>query len=128
MKRTIAIPTAGGRSCPHFGHCEAFTLIETDDGVVTAERVVRPPAHEPGAFPRFLADAGVDVVLAGGMGVRARDLFAANAIAVHTGIGEEEPRGLAERFLRDELAVGPNRCNHGAPDHAPSCGPHGDEP
>ena len=27
----IAIPTADGKLCPHFGHCEAFTFAEIDE-------------------------------------------------------------------------------------------------
>ena len=122
MKRMIAIPTMGGKSCAHFGHCQSFALVEVEGGEVGDIQFLDPPAHQPGTYPRFLADQGVEIVIAGGMGVMAQDLFKENRIEVHMGVGVEEPRSLVEQFLRDELQTGDNLCNHGAEDHEPNCG------
>ena len=122
MKRTFAIPTSGGRACAHFGHCEGFTLLEEEDGAITATRFVTPPAHQPGSYPRFLAELGVDVVLAGGMGGRAQELLRANGIQLHLGIAEEDPAGLVLGYLQDRLQVGDNPCTHGdGDDHHHNC-------
>jgi len=64
----------------------------------------------------------VDVVLAGGMGVKAQDLFQENNIEVRMGVGVEDPGLLVEQFLDDELPAGENLCNHGTDDHEPVCG------
>ncbi len=123
MKRTFAIPTLGGKSCAHFGHCENFALIRVDeDEEIGAVRFLDPPAHQPGTYPRFLAEQGVDVVIAGGMGAMARNLFRENNIEVHMGVGVEGPEMLVRQFLQDELQTGDNLCNHGAEDHEPNCG------
>ena len=52
----------------HFGHCENFNIYDAEDGKITAEEVVANPGHRPGFLPNFLADRGVQVIIAGGMG------------------------------------------------------------
>ncbi len=122
MKRVFAIPTLAGKACAHFGHCQSFAVVEADGDQLGELKFLDPPVHQPGSYPRFLADNGVDIIIAGGMGVMAQNLFRENQIEVHLGVGEEEPRELVERYLRDELQAGGNLCNHGEPDHEPNCG------
>ncbi len=122
MKRTFAIPTLGDKSCAHFGHCQNFAIVEVTGDDVGKVRYLDPPAHQPGTYPRFLAQQGVNIVIAGGMGVMAQNLFQENNIEVHMGVGEEEPGFLVEQFLRNELQTGENLCNHGTDDHDPNCG------
>lgn len=110
----IAIPTADGRLCAHFGHCETFSLIEADPATrqILAETAVTPPPHEPGVLPRWLKEQGATTVIAGGMGRRAQDIFAAAGIAVVVGAPAEAPRALAEAWLNGTLAAGINVCDH----------------
>lgn len=122
MKRTIAIPTLDGMSCAHFGHCQSFAMIQVEDDTVGQVQFVEPPAHQPGTYPRFLADQGVNIVIAGGMGTMAQNLFRENNIEVHMGIGVEDPTRLVEQFLKNDLQVGNNLCDHGTEGHAPNCG------
>lgn len=122
MKRTFAIPTMGQKSCAHFGHCQSFAVIEADDNQLSEVKFLDPPEHKPGTYPKFLADQGVDIILAGGMGVMAQNLFKENNIQVYMGVGEEAPLTLVERYLRDELKPGENQCNHGTAGHEPNCG------
>lgn len=122
MKRTFAVPTMGGKSCAHFGHCQSFAVVEVDDGRLGEVKFLNPPAHQPGSYPRFLADNGVEIVIAGGMGAMAQNLFRENNIEVHMGVGVEDPRLLVEQYLKDELQTGDNLCNHGTDDHVPNCG------
>ena len=119
MKRTFAIPTEGGKACAHFGRCEGFAIVEVDGTDITGERQLDPPEHQPESYPKFLADGGVNIVIAGGMGAMAQNLFRQNKIEVHMGVGEEEPRTLVEKFLQDELESGANLCSHedGDDDH-----------
>ena len=68
----FAVPTNDKKLCGHFGHCEAFALIDTDgDGKFGCETYVTPPPHEPGLLPPWLAQQGVNCVIAGGMGGKA---------------------------------------------------------
>lgn len=110
----IAIPLAAGRLCPHFGHCERFALIDVDPQtrqVVRREDVAAPP-HQPGLLPPWLAERGATVIIAGGMGGRARDLFAAQNIEVVVGAPAADPETIVSAYLAGTLEVGDNVCDH----------------
>ncbi len=110
----IAIPIADGKLCMHFGHCEMFALVDVDsDGkkIVSTSNVDAPP-HEPGLLPRWLAEKGVNCVIAGGMGQRAVSLFRERGITVITGAPAEAPENVVMAFLENRLATGPNACDH----------------
>jgi predicted Fe-Mo cluster-binding NifX family protein len=112
MKKLFAIPTEGGKLCQHFGHCEKFAIIESENGKVINEDMITPPVHEPGLYPRFLAEKGIKVIIAGGMGQKAQDLFANNSIEVHYGVDADTPKNLVEKYLSETLETGSNRCDH----------------
>lgn len=80
----IAIPKEGNNVCPHFGHCEQFVLYEAEAKKIKA--VIDNPGHTPGFLPVFLKEQGVNLVIAGGMGGRAQDLFAEQGIETIVGV------------------------------------------
>ncbi len=47
--------------------------------------MVVPPPHEPGLLPTWLQEQGADIIIAGGMGSRAQELFLGKGIHVVTG-------------------------------------------
>jgi Mrp family chromosome partitioning ATPase/predicted Fe-Mo cluster-binding NifX family protein len=110
----IAIPTAAGELCLHFGHCESFTIIDANPAArrILAVTQLTPPPHEPGLLPRWMAEQGVNLVIAGGMGKRAQDLFAEKNIAVVTGAPVGAPEKLAADYLAGALVTGGNTCDH----------------
>ena len=109
----FAIPTSDRKLCQHFGHCESFALIETDDaGQILTETYIDAPVHEPGLLPKWLAEKEVTCVLAGGMGSSARNLFADKGIKVVTGAQAEYPREIVEQYLKGTLQTGANTCDH----------------
>jgi len=109
----FAVPTYQGKLCAHFGHCEAFALIDANkEGTITNETYVTPPPHEPGLLPPWLAQQGVDCVIAGGMGSRAQQLFAQQGIKVITGAQNEDPREAVIQYLKGTLETGANTCDH----------------
>jgi len=109
----FAVPTSQGKLCAHFGHCEAFALIDTDgDGKVVNETYVNPPPHEPGLLPEWLSQKGVNCIIAGGMGSRAQQLFAQKGVQVVTGAEGESPRKVVEEYLKGTLQTGANTCDH----------------
>ena len=110
----IAIPLAAGRLSAHFGHCEEFAIVEVDEEtkeVVNTSRHGSPP-HEPGALPRWLHELGAKVIIAGGMGRRAQQLFAQNDIVVVVGAPAESPDRLVAAYLDGTLEGGDNLCDH----------------
>ena len=109
----FAVPTYQGKLCTHFGHCEAFALIDADGaGTVVNEIYVNPPPHEPGLLPVWLSQQGVNCVIAGGMGSRAQQLFAQKGIQVITGAMGESPKEVVEQYLKGTLQTGANTCDH----------------
>ena len=110
----FAIPLTEGKLCSHFGHCECFALIDTDaDNKKIVARVdAVPPPHEPGVLPRWLSELKVNVIIAGGMGQRAQQLFEENHIKVIIGAPSDSPENLVEQFVAGRLVSGSNICDH----------------
>ena len=110
----IAIPVAEGRLSAHFGHCESFAIFESDQQgkEIAGKSVHDAPPHEPGLLPRWLHELGADVIIAGGMGQRAQQLFAQNDITVVVGAPSETPEELASAYLSGTLQAGENICDH----------------
>ena len=96
----------------HFGHCEKFAIVETENGSVISVNYLTPPVHQPGVYPAFLAEQGVNTVISGGMGMKAQNLFAMNNIEVCVGVLSGSPQELVELYLSDELQTGQNLCDH----------------
>ena len=108
----IAVPITSGRVSDHFGHCEEFALFDAPGNQIKNVQYVTPPAHEPGVFPKWLKEQGADVVITGGMGRRAQDLFAQQGIQVVSGVSASEPKELVEQYCNGTLTSGENRCSH----------------
>ena len=110
----IAIPVVEGKLAMHFGHCEAFAILETDQQgkEVASKSMHDAPPHEPGLLPRWLHELGADVIIAGGMGQRAQQLFAQNDIQVIVGAPNEAPENLVNAYLENNLVSGTNLCDH----------------
>ena len=109
-----AVPVSGGVVSAHFGHCEQFALIDVDEAKkqILKKEMVNSPGHEPGLLPQWLAEKGVSLVIAGGMGSRAQDLFQQNRIGVIIGIVESDPEKAVLSYLNDVLETGANICDH----------------
>ena len=112
MKMKFAIPTLDNQLTAHFGHCEKFAIVDVEENKVIKEEFVTPPVHQPGVYPKFLADVGVHVIIAGGMGQKAQDLFAQNNIEVYMGVQNGSPSELVEQYLNNQLQTGQNLCDH----------------
>lgn len=110
----IAIPTVQGKLSLHFGHCEKFTILDVNMETKTVDNQVAldPPMHEPGVLPRWLAQQGADIIIAGGMGSRAQNLFASQNIKVIVGAPADTPENIIKMFLEDKLVCGTNACDH----------------
>lgn len=110
----IAIPLTNGLLAQHFGHCEQFVFIDADKATrkIVQSRQEPAPEHEPGLLPRWLHERGATLVIAGGMGARARTLFDQAGIEVLTGAQSGEPEAIVRDYLSGRLATGPNSCDH----------------
>jgi len=116
--RRIAVPVTGGKLSAHFGHCEEFVIFspkETSGGTaVEAEAVdvLEAPPHQPGLLPAWLNERGVNMVIAGGMGSRAQELFSQAGIEVMVGAASTDPKEIVQSYLDGTLVAGQNVCDH----------------
>ncbi len=109
----IAIPISNGQLCMHFGHCEQFALLEADEqNNIVNKTLLTPPAHAPSVLPAWLHEQGANVIIAGGMGQRAKQLFAQNDITVIVGASDGTAEDLASAYLQGTLEAGENICDH----------------
>jgi predicted Fe-Mo cluster-binding NifX family protein len=106
----------------HFGRCPYFALIDVEGTEVKNVQIVDNPYfnnHVPGVVPQFISSLKVNIMIAGGMGPRAIDMFNGFGIDVATGVG-----GVVENVLKaylDGRVSGTIPCSH---DHGDSCGGH----
>ncbi|MCK4596934.1 P-loop NTPase [bacterium] len=108
----IAIPLAQGKLAMHFGHCEQFALVEVTDGRIVQTTLITPPAHEPGVLPKWLHEQGANMIIAGGMGLRAQGHFEEHGIHVLIGAPSLTPDELVGKYLDGTLETGDNICDH----------------
>jgi len=116
----IAIPTNGNLLSQHFGRCRTYSFFDVDaeNGEISAERTEIPPAHEPGVLPAWIAEVGGSVVITGGMGPRAIQLFEQRGIQIVLGAPSVSPREAAEAFMAGKLQTGDSSCSHSDSDHS----------
>lgn len=112
----VALPIAADQLCTHFGHCERFYFYEVDETTkkISKSETFTAPPHEPGLLPRLLSEKGTNVVIAGGMGVKAQELFGQNGIKVVIGADplSGSPEEIVRSFVSGSLRTGNNPCDH----------------
>lgn len=118
-KMKIAVASDNGMVSGHFGHCESFVIYDTVDGKIVTSEAVPNPGHKPGFLPVFLNDKGVNVIISGGMGGGAVDIFNEKNIEVITGAsGKSED--LVKSYLQGELKTTGSICHEHQ--HHDECG------
>jgi len=106
----------------HFGRCPFFMTVDVDGTEVQKTEAIANPffnGHVPGAVPQFISEQKVNVMIAGGMGPKAIDMFNGFGIEVVTGVGGQV--GNVLKAYLDGRVSGTAPCKH---DHGDSCGGH----
>ena len=102
-----------GQISQHFGRCPSYLIVDVEGNEVKKSEVVENPYftnHIPGKVPQFIKEQGAHVMIAGGMGPRAIDMFTTFGIEVVTGaIGNAE--NVLQAYLRGEIS-GVEPCKH----------------
>jgi predicted Fe-Mo cluster-binding NifX family protein len=115
----IAVASEGANVTEHFGHCEGFIVFDTENGAIIKEEMVPNPGHRPGFLPNFLADRGVKVIISGGMGGGAIDIF--NERDVEVIVGASGPaKNAVKSYLKGELVTTGSVCHEHS--HHDECG------
>lgn len=84
----IALPTRDGMVDQHFGHCEAFCIMEINNEkkIMGTETVTPPPGCGcKSNIISTLVEKGVTIMLAGNMGGGAVQMLQHNGITVYRG-------------------------------------------
>ncbi len=107
----IAISTEQGYVSAHFGRCPSYTIVDIKGGQILNLEEIPNPGHQPGFLPQFLSQRGVNCIIAGGMGPRAKALFTQNNI--ETIIGVQGPIDeVINKFINQELESSEDLCDH----------------
>ncbi len=109
-----AIPVTDGEVAEHFGHCSHFAFFDVDETrkTIIKREIVASPGHQPGFLPAWLAEEGISVIIASGMGSRAQSIFRENRIEVVIGTLEGDPEKAILDYIGETLATGDNICDH----------------
>jgi len=123
----IAVPMENGSFSAHFGGANRFGFFEVDEAsrAIVSTTFAAPPPHERGAFPVWLKEQGARVILAGGMGPRAVQIFQHFGIETVLGIEGGEPEQLVRAYLDGTLVATGEGCGGGG---LHDCGDHHDRP
>ena len=111
-KIRIAIATEDNVVGGHFGHCPEFTLVDIEDKKVVKKEVIPNPGHQPGFLPIFLSEKGINVIIAGGMGVHAQELFLIRKIIPVIGVTGNIDT-VINSYIEEKLEIGESQCSHG---------------
>jgi len=90
----------------HFGHCDLYTVVEVSDGEVKKVDTLPSVPHQQGgclAPVQYLADNGVKILLAGGMGMRPLMGFNQMGIEVYYAGNAPTVGAAVEAFLAGQL-------------------------
>lgn len=117
----IAVASEGKLVAGHFGHCEGFNIFTVQESKITEGKFVQNPGHKPGFLPNYLNDLGVNVIVSGGMGGGAIEIFEEKGIQVVTGAtGDAEE--AAKKFIDGNLKSTGSVCHEH--EHSDSCSEH----
>jgi predicted Fe-Mo cluster-binding NifX family protein len=105
-----------GQMSQHFGRCPYYLIVDVEGDEIKKTDSVNNPYynnHVPGMVPQFINEQAVNVMIAGGMGPRAIDMFSNLGMEVVTGaIGNVG--NVLQAYLRGEIS-GVEPCQHDYP-------------
>lgn len=113
--QTVAVPVEPDNTlCAHFGHAPGFAMfvVDTEKGNIVEQKVIEPPAHQPGVLPRWIAAQGVRVLLVGGVGDKAKTAFQSLGVEVMDGAEPKSAEELVRDYLADRLKRTGEGCTH----------------
>lgn len=105
----IAVASDNGKVTEHFGHCQSFIIYEKQEKGLKSKTIPNP-GHRPGFLPNYLHDLGVNVIISGGMGGGAIEIFNEKEIEVVTG-ARGDAREAARQYLDGTLRSSNSVCH-----------------
>lgn len=108
-----------GQMSGHFGRCPFYTLVDVEEGKIQNVSVVENPLyndHQPGKVPAFVRSQNAEVMIAGGMGPMAINLFNGYGIEVVTGY-MGIVKNVLDAYLKGEAKGASGCADHEDHDH-----------
>ena len=118
-KMKIAVASENEMVTEHFGHCVNFNIFDAENNLIVKSESIPNPGHRPGFLPNFLNDMGVNVIISGGMGAGAIEIFNEKGIEVIVG-AKGEAKIAAEQYLQGMLKTTGSVCHEHQ--HHDECG------
>ncbi|MGF7184065.1 putative Fe-Mo cluster-binding NifX family protein [Desulfitispora alkaliphila] len=106
----IVVATENTQITDHFGHCQGFNIFNVQNNEVVDSEFIENPGHRPGFLPKFLSDLGAKIIISGGMGGAAIDIFNKKGIQVIVGV-KGEAQDAVESYLKGELVSTGSACH-----------------
>lgn len=118
----IGVTYENGEIFQHFGHTEQFKLYDVENGEITRTQVVDTNGQGHGALASFLTNAGVEVLICGGIGGGAQKALASAGIQLFGGVSGNADETV-HSYIKGNLKYDPEvHCTHHEQEH--SCGEH----
>lgn len=117
----IGIATENNNVSQHFGHCKGFTIYEVENSSVKSKQFLSNPSHKPGFLPEYLHEKGINVIISGGMGAGAIQLFNEKSIQIVTG-AQGNVDDVVNNYIEGKLQSSESVCTKH--EHHDKCGEH----
>jgi predicted Fe-Mo cluster-binding NifX family protein len=112
-KMRVAIPSTGnggldGQRAGHFGHCDVFTCIDTENGEIISVSTIENQEHVQGGCMvpvNLLASNNVNALVVGGIGMRPLMGFRQVGIDVYHDAERIDIRPVVEDLLAGKLPL-----------------------
>jgi len=113
----IAVPTVGDQIDQHFGHCEKYSVFTIEDNAIKTLEYMESPAGCgcKSNMASVLAQSGVKILIAGGIGNGAVNVLANNGIKTIKG-ASGTVRDAVELYLQGGLSDSGDICQSHAHD------------
>lgn len=116
----IAVTCVNGQVFQHFGHCPSFLVCEVENGKVISKTMLDTTEHGCAMLAGFLKEAGVDVVICGGIGSGAKNHIMSYGMELLPG-ASGDALAQVENYIAGTLQYDPETtCHHHDEDH--QCG------
>ena len=124
----IAIPSAGkggldGKRSQHFGHCDAFTIVDVKDGEISNVTIIPNSEHKEGGClvpVHTLSNQKVNALVVSGIGLRPLTAFNEVGIDVYHDAKCSDIKPVVESLIsgnlliisKDQTCGGGGECHH----------------
>ncbi|HEX3026170.1 MAG TPA: NifB/NifX family molybdenum-iron cluster-binding protein [Clostridia bacterium] len=116
----IAVTTQESEIFQHFGKCPEFSLFDVKDGKIQGKTKMDSSQNGHSALAQFLKNAGVDVVICGGIGGGAKQMLSSVGIELVSGV-EGGVDDAVKAYLDGTLKDLGGSCSHGEHEHDHNC-------